>query len=373
MRQRVLSVVGSPLGGLFGEGAPWEGSRRLSAVGGVVAPVITVAPVLTWAVTIGSSPAVTPPTYTGSPGTITYTLKRDGAAVGGLTDVSEATIEAHVGVDADIGPNILVTATVTNGAGADSEDSNTVVFNDATYLPNVALGHTYAGAPNGHGITLADGDTTIDVWAATYGGDPLAIVLQALAATNRPAWSAAGGAGGRPQAVFDGSDNGLVDAAITKGSTWGQAELGYVGNVHTTGTGVDQIIGYGTGASIRFSITSSATANRCDMTTTGAGGVTSICTTAESATKRHWSLDTFDVLSGAAQIARVAGTIEDGPDVTAYAAYADGSAFWIGARSDAAAAAGVNIQAWYLSTTVLTADQRTHIRALLTYLTTVAC
>lgn len=347
---------------LIMRGAAASAARRAA---GEVAPTITVAPVLTWAVAIGSSPAITPPTYTGSPGTITYTLKRDGVAVGGLTDVTEATIEAHVGVDADIGPNLKVMATVTNGAGSDSDDSNVVVFDDATLLPNVALGHTYASAPNGNGITLADGGTTVDVWAATYGGDPLSIIL---VATNRPAWSASGGAGGRPRVVFDGSNDQLLDAAITKGSTWGQAELGYVGNVHTTGTGVDQIIGYGNAASVRFSITSSATANLCDMTTTGVGGATSICTTAEGATTRHWS---FDVISGAVQNARVAGTIED-TDTTAFAAYADGSGFWLGARSDAAAAAGVNVQAWYLSTTVLTTTERAHIRALLTYLTTVA-
>lgn len=241
------------------------------------------------------------------------------------------------------------------------------VANAAAQLPTVSIFHTWPSAPGGNGITFGTPDVDVQSWAATYGGNTLAISMAALADTNRPAWNASGGAGGRPMIVFDGTDNGLVDAAITKGSTWGAFEIGYVGGVHTTGTGVDQIIGYGAAASIRFSITSSATANQCDMTTTGTGGATSVCTTAESATHRHWSFD----WDGATQNARVAGAIEDTDAATA-TAYADGGPFWVGARSDAAAAAGVNMMAGYISTRVLTAGERTYLRQLLTHLTTVA-
>lgn len=237
----------------------------------------------------------------------------------------------------------------------------------AAALPTVSFGHTWLQAPGGNGITLADGDTTVQQWAATYGGNPLAVVLAAPLSTNRPAWNASGGAGGRPMVVFDGATDGLVDAAVTRGGTWGSFEIGYGGGVHTTGTGVDQLIGYGATASVRFSITSSATASRCDMTTTGTGGVTSIMLTAESATMRHWSMD----WDGSTQHGRLAGAIED-TDAATPSAYADGSPFWIGARSDQAANTGCNIQFWYISTRILTAGERTYLRALATYLSTIA-
>ncbi len=94
------------------------------------APLITVAPVLTWTVALGSSPAVTPPTYLGAAATITYTMQRNGVDVPGLINVSEATIEAYVAVGADVSATSmqLVPATVTNAYGSATANSNAVAF-----------------------------------------------------------------------------------------------------------------------------------------------------------------------------------------------------------------------------------------------------
>lgn len=75
------------------------------------------------------------------------------------------------------------------------------------------------------GVVTADAGTTVDSWAARYGG--LTWNPVAPAATNRPAWSAAGGPGGQPMITGDGVDN-VIEAAITKGSQWDQYELGAV-------------------------------------------------------------------------------------------------------------------------------------------------
>jgi hypothetical protein len=99
-------------------------------------PVITAPPALAWTVAHGTSPAITPPTYTGDAGTITYDLIRLPSTTV-LSGVSEATVEAYVSDRAtDVGPSWKVTATVTNGSGSDSEDSNTVAWDPiATLAP----------------------------------------------------------------------------------------------------------------------------------------------------------------------------------------------------------------------------------------------
>jgi hypothetical protein len=177
----------------------------------VIAPTITVAPVLTWDVTIGSSPAVTPPTYTGSPGTITYTLRRDGVPVAGLTDVSEATIEAHVGVGADITPAlgerllvVDVEATVTNGAGSDSAASNAVSYYLDTHFRDVWDPDV--------GVTLEDGDTTVESIADQ---GPGGVTLASAGLGTRPTHNASdSGFGGEPSMTFDGADDILTSTSI---------------------------------------------------------------------------------------------------------------------------------------------------------------
>ena len=176
--------------------------------GGLVAPTITVAPVLTWTVAIGGSPAITPPTYTGSPGTITYTLRRDGVAVGGLTDVSEATIEAHVGVSADIWPDIDVVATVTNGAGSDSEGSNVVA-----YALSQHWRHVYDAANASATAGLVD---SIDDTGSHGGINVTATLLE------RPTLNATdAGFNNEPSITFDGTTDNLrntdvdLNAALT--------------------------------------------------------------------------------------------------------------------------------------------------------------
>ena len=74
----------------------------------------------------------------------------------------------------------------------------------ALQLPNTAIWISTSG------LTLADGDTTVDSWLAGWGG--IRPTLTAPAATNRPAYSPTGGTGGRPLVTFDGADNCLPDA-----------------------------------------------------------------------------------------------------------------------------------------------------------------
>ncbi|HZL96244.1 MAG TPA: hypothetical protein VFB99_21500 [Vicinamibacterales bacterium] len=182
----------------------------------VVAPTITVAPVLSWTFASGSSPAVTAPTYTGSPGTITYTLKRDGSPVGGLTDVDEATIEAHVRADPDCGPDVIITAEVTNAAGSDTADSNTVA-----YYPDADFRDVWDLAV---GVTTADGGTTVDSIADQGPGN---ITITTTGSSQRPAFNASdAGFNNEPSCTFDGSADELtnadidLNAALTSGSVF---------------------------------------------------------------------------------------------------------------------------------------------------------
>ena len=328
--------------------------KRRQPTGGV-APTITVAPVVAWAVEIGQSPAITPPTYTGDAGTITYTLKRDGAAVGAQTDRTEAQAETYAAVAADIGPSLRWDATVTNASGSGSANSNAVTFAHATYLPATAIGVSTSG------LTTADNGTTVDQWAASLGG--IACTLEAPAATNRPAYSASGGVGARPLVTFDGTDNGL-DGPLTKGSAFANCELGFVGSRVAFGVAGALAISYSaTGTTPHFSLQgASAAALRFS------GGANVNTTTDPDGTTAHYS---GDALTGTWN-ARVAGTIQNTGSASV-TSRADGGGLSLGSRVNAASQWGnFALQAWYCGP-ALTSDQRTHLRALLTYHTGVAC
>ena len=95
-------------------------------------PVNTVAPVIAGTVNVGSSVAVTPGTWTGSP-TLTYSLYRGGVIDGTEVGRTEAQAEAYVFVAADIGPTI-VWREIANGVPANFADSNTLQFTDLASL-----------------------------------------------------------------------------------------------------------------------------------------------------------------------------------------------------------------------------------------------
>lgn len=339
-------------------------SRTILAarVAGIVAPTITVAPVLSWTIGVGTSPSVTAPTYTGSPGTITYTLKRDGVNVAGVVDVSEATLEAYVtdtSADGacDIGPSMTVVATVTNAAGSDSDTSNAEVYDDAARLPETAIGVSTAG------LTLADGDTTVDDWAATLGG--ISTSPDAPASTNRPAYSATGGTGSRPLVTFDGTDN-VLDDAITKGSAWADYEYGIVGSRVAFGTAGDRWLAYMSSATtLRFGL---ADNNALTFRNSISGGVNLTSASDPDGVVAHYS---GDAASGGTVNVRVGGAV-DATTSSTVTSRADGDQIRLGGNGDGTNAGNIAIQAWYMGP-LLTADQRTELRALLSYHTGVSC
>lgn len=160
--------------------------------GGGVAPTITVAPMLTWTVAHGSSPTITPPTYTGDPATITYDLIRLPSTTV-LSGVDLATAQAYVSDrTTDVGYEWRVDATATNGSGSDSASSNIVEWYPDVWSPRNLLD---AGT-----VTLVGSD--VDSWDELIGGRH----ITAPGASNRPLYSATGFNGGsQPYVEADGA------------------------------------------------------------------------------------------------------------------------------------------------------------------------
>jgi hypothetical protein len=184
-------------------------SARGQAGGGVAgaSPTITVAPVLTWTVADGSSPSITPPTYTGDAGTITYDLIRLPSTTV-LTGVNLATAQAYVSARAtDVGPSWKVTATVTNGSGSAFADSNTVAWNRLVSLPSIV----YLG--NGSNVTLVGSDVDAMNDQGPSGND-----LSAPTASNRPLFVSSG-YNGSSDPYIDG--DGTSDYLQRTSTSWG--------------------------------------------------------------------------------------------------------------------------------------------------------
>ena len=220
----------------------------------------------------------------------------------------------------------------------------------ALQLPNTAIWISTSG------LTLADGDTTVDSWLAGWGG--IRPTLTAPAATNRPAYTA----GAVPTLTFDGTDN-VLRGAMTKGSAWADYEWGVVGSRVAFGSGADVWLGYYVPAATVFRLADQAAATaRASV----AGGADAVSTSDPDGVTAHWSGDA----TGTAISFRRAGTIEAGA-VGAVTSRADGKTVVMGAHYDGTAAANVVISAAYIGP-ALTADQRTYLRALLTALTGVS-
>jgi hypothetical protein len=77
---------------------------------------------------------------------------------------------------------------------------------------------------SGTGVTAT---TTVSAWASSYGGR--SATLSQAGGTLQPAYSAAGGSGGRPLITFDGVDD-VLEGVLTTGSPWSAAELGVAGS-----------------------------------------------------------------------------------------------------------------------------------------------
>lgn len=333
---------------------------RSPVVTGGAAPTITVAPVLAWTVEIGNSPTLTDPVYTGDAGTITWTLYRDGVADGTIANVSKATAEAYAAVAADIGPDLHFEATVTNGSGSDSDVTNTVVFNDATYLPDTAIWVSTAG------LTLADSDTTVDSWVSSLGG--LSGTVSAPTAGVRPSYSASGGAGSRPLVTFDGVNDTLSDNAFVRGATWTDFEGGAVGEMLSGNTNGDIVLEYYTASGRYRPVQRIGTGQRVNASILGGSAGTTTWTASNDNVTGHFSGD----WDGADLSVRLAGAVQS-TVATAGVSLPDSGKVVLGSfNAGASSWAAFTCQAAYAGG-YLTADQRTHLRALLTYHTGVAC
>lgn len=280
--------------------------------------------------------------------TTSYEWRRDGVAI------PSATASTYVVTADDIGPEITCVATGPGG----STESNALVYDDAAHLPATAIGVSTAG------LTLADSDTTVQSWAATLGG--LAAALSAPTASQRPAHSATGGTGSRPLVTWDGTDDAL-SGTLTKGAAWDDYEFGVVGRQTSIGAANDRVMAYGTGGTPEFGINEAGTSG--DWRVGVAGGVSAVLFTTDNATTfGHYSGDSV----GGTQSARFGGTVENS-SATTTPSKTDGQTLALGARPGADAQFGaLELQAWYCGP-ALTSDQRTHLRALLTYHTGVSC
>lgn len=236
------------------------GARRRSGATGV-APTITVAPVLAWTLADGSSPTITPPTYTGDPGTITYDLIRLPATTV-LTGVDLATAQAYVAVRAtDTGPSWRVAATVTNGSGSDSANSNDVAWDPFVRVGGVA---TYRADD----VTLVGSD--VDVIADRIGAQD----MSAAGASNRPLYVATDAAfNNQPTVSFDGGIEWLRQASFALGGTSTRLAILLVGDFDSAG---DLLTQWSDGAST-IELRTTGTLGR--LRTAGTPGVASTDTT----------------------------------------------------------------------------------------------
>jgi hypothetical protein len=319
------------------------GGRGASAP--VDAPVNSVPPAITGTVLIGETLTCSSGTWSGSP-SFAYQWERDGV------EIADATASTYDVTASDIGPQITCVVTATNAGGSASSESAAVIYADETHLPLTSIGVSSAG------ITAADAGTTVQSWAASLGG--IAATLAAPGSTNRPA---RGSAGGFVLVTFDGTDD-VLTGTLTKGSAFDTCEMGFVGSRVAFGTAGDLAISYSaTGTTPHFSIQDASV----DTALRFSGAANAQSTTDPDGTVAHYSGDaqtsTWNM--------RVAGTVE----ATASAAVtsrADGGSLSLGGRPAATNSGNYAMRAWYCGP-VLTATQRTHLRALLSYHTGVAC
>lgn len=306
-------------------------------------------PILMGPVEIGQSPTLI--SRNGDPGTWEYTLYRDGSPIAGMENVTAAVLGTYTFVEADIGPRLWAVQTSGDGAGTNAAASNRIVFDDAAFFPDTAIGVSTAG------IGLISGD--VQTWSGTLGGVP--VTLAADEPTNRPAFDATGGVGGRPQVTFDGIDD-CLHGILTKGSAWNDYEWGVI-KFQTAPTAAGATtIAYTAGTVARFRLT-----ERSDGTyrVTVAGGA-NVEPVIASTAMQHWS---GDAASGGTINARLNGTVE-ATTASTVTSRPDGNSLSLGAVVNVAPAA-FHCQAWYCGP-LLTATQRTHLRALLSYHTGVA-
>jgi hypothetical protein len=313
------------------------GRRARGGGGGAAAPTNTVAPVISGTVSIGNSIALTPGTWTGTP-SLTYTLFRGATAVVG-PGASEATVEAYLLTASAIDDTVNITVRETDSVGGNYATSNALAFAPDTRFPLLAIGISTTG------LTLADSDTTVDSWAAMYGGKKSAVTLSAPAATNRPAYDATGGPGGRPLVTWDGVDNVLRSTAVTMGYDWNAHCMHIVGYCVGAETAGDIMMRYEpAGRSAAFTVTSTP---QMRFITSGTGGTTSVGTTTITGSHRLMSARAVALASGVQSLHINNGAAEDSDAITV-AAWTDGQQFVMGASASGTLAVNLRCIGWAL-------------------------
>lgn len=129
-----------------------------------VAPVNTVAPVISGSTSLGSTLSCTTGTWTGTPNTFTYSYqwKRNGSNIGG------ATSSTYVTVVADSTANITCVVTATNGVSPDgTATSNTLTM--ANYTPANTVAPAITGSTSlGSTLTCSTGTWTNSPTSYSY-------------------------------------------------------------------------------------------------------------------------------------------------------------------------------------------------------------
>lgn len=322
-------------------------------VGGGI-PANVTPPVLSGTVGIGLSLSIAPGTWTGSP-SLTYTLNRDGIAIGGLSNVSEATIEAYALVAADIGPDLDVIES--DSVSAIDAFSNVVVWDDVVRAPNTAIWVSDDGRTDVSGA--------VDVWASTYGGK--SCTLTAIGASNRPAVNLTGGVGSRPLITTDGTDDVLM-GSITLGAAHTANEFAVTGARVAYGALGDVIIGYYNSAALRYAMRDRTTG----LLYLGAGTTTIIAVGApadpDANNQRWWGRR--DLGTTTVEIGH--GTVSDNVNTGAtVVSYADGGDLVFGADNAGTSASNFAVQGLDFGG-LMTSTERAEVRAFLTYMTGIA-
>lgn len=309
--------------------------------------VNTVAPVASGTFAIGQVLSTTNGTWTGTDDltgpAYTYQWYRDGLAIGG------ATSSTYIVTSLDVGPEVQCRVSRTNSLGTTHAFSNSLIFDDVTYLPNSIIWISSEGE------TLSGSEVLS--WASSYGG--LSATFNALSATQRPLYNATGGVGGRPIITGDGI-NDQLEAALPGGLSSLSREGGIVYSVASPPVTSTVIL-----TAVDGSGNQVLTVGIHDPATTGYVRLISL-SHAGFAGPAHVSCDGTTTTG---TNLRKSGTV---------VASGGNAAPWTPTFLKALSFGGgtfpsnASLQAVYYGEQ-LTADQRTHLRALLTYHTGVAC
>lgn len=275
-------------------------------------------------------------------GATSFLWHREGVPIGGETAVT------YTCVAADIRLNGAATLTcVATGPGG-SAASNPLDFDADARFPDAA------GALSTQGVSLADSNTTVDAWAATFGGEKAAVTISAPAAANRPLNSEGAGPGGVRLVQFDGVNDTLRASVITLGAAWSTWTTVVVGRLNGAETSGDVLSRYTPGSGSTFTFGASTTPNaRCVF-----GSITT-STTVLTTTHRMLAFD----WDGANQRVLVNNAVE-GTTATTGTTPSDGGAYSVGANPSGGSSTQLDCLGWLVSNVRLTTAQLTDLRAL---------